>query len=167
MDITPESRKRIKKMKVKGVVIEDFVNYKLPAMFIAFPTCTWKCGKQYCQNCQLAKEKDININIENLVEQYCDNPITEAMVCGGLEPFDLWDDLYKLIKVFRKNSKDTIIIYTGYTEEELSSKIQILKNVPNLIIKFGRFIPDQPHHKDELIGVELASPNQYAKVISK
>jgi len=32
----------------------------------------------------------------------------------------------------------------------------------NIIIKFGRFIPDQKSHMDETLGVELASPNQYA-----
>jgi hypothetical protein len=32
----------------------------------------------------------------------------------------------------------------------------------NLIFKFGRFIPDRPHRFDEVLGVELASDNQFA-----
>ena len=33
----------------------------------------------------------------------------------------------------------------------------------NIIIKFGRFIPNQPSIYDEILGVTLASNNQYAK----
>ena len=32
----------------------------------------------------------------------------------------------------------------------------------NIIIKFGRFIPDQKSTFDSVLGVELASQNQYA-----
>ena len=66
----------------------------------------------------------------------------------------------------------------GYTEEEISameymidnikhSFLDILKVYENVVIKFGRFIPNQDKHYDDLLGVELASPNQYAKVISE
>ena len=41
-----------------------------------------------------------------------------------------------------------------------------LKQYDNIIIKFGRFIPNQEKHYDEVLGVELASPNQYARRIS-
>ena len=45
-------------MKIKGIIAEDFVNYKKPSMFIGFPTCTWKCEKEcgieMCQNKGLA-----------------------------------------------------------------------------------------------------------------
>ena len=37
-----------------------------------------------------------------------------------------------------------------------------LSKFANVIIKFGRFIPNQKPHFDEVLGVELASPNQYA-----
>ena len=30
-------------MKVRGIEIEDFINYKSPSMFIAIGTCDWKC----------------------------------------------------------------------------------------------------------------------------
>ena len=36
----------------------------------------------------------------------------------------------------------------------------------NIIIKFGRFIPNREPHFDEVLGVNLASNNQYAKRIS-
>ena len=34
-------------MKIKGLISEDFVNYKKPAMTIMFPYCTFKCGTDY------------------------------------------------------------------------------------------------------------------------
>ena len=62
--------------------------------------------------------------------------------------------------------KDEIVIYTGYTEEEAEKFItQHLTTFSPLIIKYGRFIPDQEKHFDETLGVYLASNNQYAKVI--
>ena len=32
-----------------------------------------------------------------------------------------------------------------------------------IAIKYGRFIPNQETHFDSMLGVTLASPNQYAK----
>ena len=42
----------------------------------------------------------------------------------------------------------------------------IYLNFRNIIVKFGRFIPDQESHYDEVLGVNLASNNQYAKKLS-
>ena len=93
-----------------------------------------------------------------------DNPITEAIVCGGLEPFDSWEDLKCLIMNLRYYTPDDIVIYTGYREYEVNrEKIDWLDLYGNIIIKFGRFIPDQPGRYDEILGVNLASNNQYAK----
>ena len=37
---------------------------------------------------------------------------------------------------------------------------------PNIIIKFGRFIPNQEGHYDEVLGINLASKNQFGEKIS-
>ena len=157
-------------MVIKGVTAEDFSNYKKPSMFIAFPRCNFKCdrecGVQVCQNSALAKAPDIDIDIDIIVKKYLNNPITKAVVCGGLEPFDSWSDLLLFIEKFREKSQDDIVIYTGYYKEEITDKINILKKHPNIIVKFGRFIPNQGKHYDKILGIELASPNQYAEVIS-
>ena len=157
-------------MKVKNIIFEDFVNYKKPSMLIGFPKCSFKCekecGSQVCQNSKLAKSPDIEISYDNIINRYLKNNISEAIVCGGLEPFDSWRDLLLLINAFRLYVDDDIVIYTGYNKEEIKEKIHQLKQYPNIIIKFGRFIPNQPHHIDEILGVELASPNQYAEKIS-
>ena len=164
-------------MLIKGLVDEDFVNYKKPSMYIAFPNCSFKCDKEagcaICQNSQLANEPSIEFNVNQMVERYINNPITSAIVCGGLEPLDSWDDLLALIINLRYYTNDDIVIYTGYTEEELESTyinanliLETLSLYENIIIKFGRFIPNQEKHYDETLGVELASPNQYARRIS-
>lgn len=157
-------------MIIKDIICEDFVNYKDPSMFIIFPSCTFKCdienGCQYCQNWSLVKEPNIEISIPSIIDKYINNPITSAVVCGGLEPFDSWDDLYELIKTLRESSQDDFIIYTGYYKEEIADKIHILSGFKNIIIKFGRFRPDETPHYDGILGVDLASDNQYAERIS-
>ena len=80
-------------MKIKGLITEDFVNYKKVSMTIIFPYCTFKCGEDYCQNSPLAKSTIIEISIDDLVNKYINNPITEAIVMQLLEPFDSWSDL--------------------------------------------------------------------------
>lgn len=164
-------------MLIKGLNDEDFVNYKKPSMYIAFPNCDFKCdyeaGCSVCQNSPLIREPNIDIQYHMIVSRYIHNPITKAIVFGGLEPILSYYDMYKLIKEFREVTNDDIVIYTGYTEEELESTyfnahliLEELEEFPNIIIKFGRFIPNQESHYDEVLGVKLASPNQYARRIS-
>lgn len=156
-------------MKLRGLIDEDFINYKEPSMFLIFPNCNFKCdkecGKPICQNSNLIKEPIIEISIENLIIRYINNPISHSLVCGGLEPFDSWTDLYNLCIDFRSCSKDTIVIYTGYKEEEIQHYIKLLSPIGNIIVKFGRFIPNSLHKFDTVLGVELASDNQYSKFI--
>ena len=74
-------------------------------------------------------------------------------------------DLCRLIATFRDGGcNDPFIVYTGYNEDEFDTSW--LRSFPNIIVKYGRFIPQQVSHYDELLGVNLASQNQYAKKIS-
>ena len=154
-------------MKIKGLISEDFVNYKKPAMTIMFPHCNgFKCGAEYCQNSPLVKSKDIEISIQDIAKRYLHNPITEAIVMQGLEPIDSWNDLIELVDCLRRSTNDDIVIYTGYNKEEIINKVCRLSNYKNIIIKYGRYIPNQEKHYDEVLGVYLASSNQYAERIS-
>ena len=157
-------------MILKGIIDEDFVNYRKPSMVLEFPSCNFKCdkecGMQVCQNSKLALAPNINVSIDYLILRYANNPITEAIVMQGLEPFDSLKDLTEFITRFRKCCDDDIVIYTGYKEEEISNLITMfLEGLPNIIIKFGRYIPNQQTHYDDGLGVSLASDNQYAKRI--
>lgn len=157
-------------MKIKGIVMEDFSNYKLPSMFIIFPMCDWKCDreceKRVCQNGSLAKAPIKDVDVDVLIEKYLSNPISKAVVCGGLEPFDSWSELLLFIGKFRAKSNDDIVIYTGYYKEEIEDEIDWLKKYDNIVVKFGRFIPGHKKHYDEILGIKLASDNQYAEAIS-
>ncbi len=157
-------------MIIKQLIDEDFSNYKIPSMFIAFSHCSFKCdreyGQQICQNSMLAKSPGIKIAVEKVIDRYIGNTLTSALVIGGLEPFDDYKELYELVLKFRKKSDDDIVIYTGYYKKEIESKIKELSSFKNIVIKFGRYIPNQKKHYDEVLGIVLASDNQYAERIS-
>lgn len=155
-------------MRIKRFIDEDFVQYKKPVMFIGTCFCNWKCcteqnlDKTFCQNSSLAKSPILEVDNEVLIERYLDNPITKAIVFGGLEPFEQFKEIYDFINDFREESEDEVVIYTGYNLEEIKDKIMELKDFENVIIKFGRYIPNDENKFDEILGVKLASKNQYA-----
>lgn len=156
-------------MILKQIIDEDFTNYQIPSLFIAFPSCSFKCEKECgvacCQNSNLTKSPNIDYAINKLVSRYINNIYTNAIVCGWLEPFDSWNDLLELITELRKKTMDDIVIYTGYNKQEIANKIAVLLPFKNIIIKFGRYIPNQNSHYDVTLGVILQSPNQYAERI--
>lgn len=147
----------------------DFVNYKQPSLYVIMPYCSFKCdyecGREVCQNSSLVYQDHHDISNERLTALFDANPITKAIVFAGLEPFDT-NGFESFIDYFRKTHNDTIVIYTGYTENEIHEWEPWIYKYSNIIIKFGRFIPDQEPHYDEVLGVTLASPNQYAKEIN-
>ena len=127
-------------MIIKQLLDEDFVNYKKPSMFIGFPVCSWKCeiecGERVCQNSSLANSPNIDISIDSICKRYIENDITQAIVCGGLEPFDSWSDLFSLIKTIRQATDDDIVIFTGYYKGEIQEYIDLLRQYKNIIVKF-------------------------------
>ena len=128
----------------------------------------WKCLKELnldismCQNSQIAQQKNIEVSIESIINRYLNNPITQAVVIGGLEPMLQFEEVLEFIKQFRQCTNDDIVIYTGYYPEEIQDKIEQLKQYKNIIIKFGRYIPSRKKRFDEVLGVWLASDNQFA-----
>jgi hypothetical protein len=155
-------------MIVKEIRDEDFTSYKKPSMVIGFPNCSWKCGKGLCQNSSLAQTPNIEVHVDTLVNRYMNNPITHAVICAGLEPFDDFEDLFRFIFNLRvKGCNDEVVIYTGYYKNEIPEEhLKRLQTIPNIIIKWGRFIHGQQSHFDKILGISLASDNQYAEVIS-
>lgn len=172
-------------MIVKDVIETDYVNYKKPSLFIGMPTCTFKCMTECrlaeCQNSKIANQPNIEIGAEKLIKDYyLDNDLTKAVVFGGLEPLDSIDDLVMFIYIFRSlDINDDIVIYTGYTEDEVLNMNDVLtrllfantlndpdfNQLNNLIIKFDRYKPLLKSRYDKILGVELISENQYAKYL--
>lgn len=159
-------------MKLKGIIDCDFTNYKEPVLTLEFPYCDFKCDKlngcKVCQNSPLIYESDIEISFKKIWEMYNENPLTKGFCLQGLEPLDSIQDVLNFIRYIRGNNHcyDPIIIYTGYNKEEVTKFIYNITDFDNIIIKWGRFIlGDEPHY-DKILGVKLASNNQYAERIS-
>ena len=157
-------------MKIKGIIDCDIINYKKISMTIMMPICRnfkcdKECGRQVCQNSELASAPLIALDDIEIIKMYLKNPLTEAIVFQGLEPFDSWEDLARLIDTFRTYTQDDIVIYTGYTKEELEQTyyLNFLKKYDKIIIKYGRYIPNKQNRYDKVLGVWLASDNQYAE----
>lgn len=152
-------------MKLLGIIFEDFINYRKPAMILEFPYCDLKCDKEcgiaVCQNSPLLKEVVLDVDISEIITNYIQNPISKAIIMQGMEPMLSFEEMVEFIAAFREKSEDDIIIFTGYREEEISDKIDILKKFKNIYIKYGRFIPNRPKIHNDLLGIELASDNQY------
>lgn len=90
-------------MRVKGVVSEDFVNYKRPSLFINTCYCDFKCCTEagldfgVCQNAPLSRSPTLDIPDKQIYRYYADNPITKAVVVGGMEPMLQINELAPLI----------------------------------------------------------------------
>lgn len=158
---------------LRDVVVEDFCNYKLPSMFLISSYCDWKCCREanidesVCQNHGLISGTIKQFSYESLYQAYIDNNITKAIVIGGLEPFLQFEEILGLISYFReKGCMDVFVIYTGYYFSEIPEQIEKLRKMSNIIVKYGRYIPDKSSRYDEVLGITLASNNQYAEKIS-
>lgn len=163
-------------MRIKTLVDEDFVNYKKPSMFIGTISCGGKCCIEanipltVCQNDGWRSCAALTMNDADIIERYINNGITSAIVFGGLEPFEQFNELYVFLSRLRNYPyycMDDVVIYTGYNKDEIADKIEKLSEFENIIVKFGRFVPDSDSVYDELLGITLASKNQYAERISQ
>ncbi len=161
-------------MRIKTIIDEDFVNYKQPVMYIGTAQCNGKCCLEagiplsVCQNDGWHESATIEMADDKIIQRYLSNDITKAICFAGLEPFEQFDEMAVFIKKLRNDyhCNDTVIIYTGFYKNEVLSQIQELQKFKNIIIKFGRYVPDKERHFDEILGVYLASNNQYAEVVS-
>lgn len=159
-------------MRVTKIIDEDFNNYRKPAMFIGTIQCGGKCCIEagiplcVCHNDQWRNSNIQNIDNIDIIKKYMNNKLTNAIVFGGLEPFEQFDEMKSLVNEFRKVTNDDIVIYTGYNNDEVKDMVNELKEYSNIIIKFGRYLPDDESRFDEVLGVTLASHNQYGEKVS-
>ena len=75
---------------------------------------------------------------------------------------DSIDGVLTMARYFRAHTRDDIVVYTGYTHLECASKLGPFRELENMIFKFGRYQPGDRPHVDRVLGVPLASDNQYA-----
>jgi hypothetical protein len=161
-------------MRVKAIVDEDFTNYKKAAMFIGTISCAGKCCAEagiplsVCQNDGWRSCAPIEVDDYSLCVRYLNNGITNAIVFGGLEPFEQFLELKRFIHTLRIicNCSDYVVIYTGYYPQEIERELRELSVYKNIVVKFGRFKPNDKPRDDDILGVTLSSSNQYAEKIS-
>lgn len=141
-------------------------------MFIGTCFCDFKCCTEsnisptVCQNNSLNNEPIYEIDDAVIIKNYIQNPISKAVVFGGLEPIKQFAELLSFCRSLRMYTQNPIIIYTGYYPDEIENELRQLKKLSNIIIKFGRFLPNQSAHFDPVLGIDLISPNQWAEKIS-
>lgn len=156
-------------MLVTEITDNDTRFYKKPSLYVATAKCSFKCdrecGEPICSEYSKAGVRGIHYTPKQILNKYISSLHAEALVFGGMEPFDSAIDLYLCIKEFRAAYQNVpIIIWSGYTPDELNELgfLTPLLQFPNIIIKFGRYVPDDKPHYDQLLGVRLASRNQRA-----
>lgn len=160
-------------MRLVNLIEESFTEYKKPHMLLGFPSCSFKCDREYgnkiCQNSELARAEKIEIPVEDVVARYLSNDITKAIVLAGLEPFDSYHDVLSLLEELRSKNGcyDDVVIYTGYKPEELRDRFEKLAYYKNVLVKFGRFVPGDKPHYDDALGIWLASDNQFARWVNE
>jgi len=158
-------------IKLSGVKEENFNDYKKVGMHLAFPYCDFKCLREQNLDISICLNSDLEgknklYAVDELINTYRNNILTDCIIMGGLEPLDSFEDIVYFISEFRKESDDDVVIYTGYNEDEIEEKIEQLAKFKNIIVKFGRFVFNDEDKYDEVLGITLASKNQYAKKIS-
>ena len=158
-------------MRIRALIEENFQDYKKCSMLIGTAYCDWKCckecGEDLCQNIPLAQSPIIEMSNEVIAEKYLKNELSSAIIFGGLEPMDQFDEMIACIATLRRHTDDDIVIYTGYNADEIIGKTRYLADTfKNIIIKYGRFVPHDTPRYDNVLGIVLASQNQYAERIS-
>lgn len=161
-------------MRIKTIVDEDFTNYKKASMFIGTISCGGKCCIEagiplsVCQNDGWRSCAPIAMSDRQICMRYMANPLTNAIVIGGLEPFEQAKEVRKLVWMLRNifMCDDDVVIYTGYTPDEIEEEVKLLSEFKNIIIKYGRYVPNAKTRYDDVLGVNLVSDNQYAVKIS-
>lgn len=157
-------------MRVRGRITEDFTNYKRPGLYVPCCYCDFKCchdcaaDKSMCQNSMAAEVPITEIDDNDIMQAYSNSLIAKAVIFGGFEPFWQIDEIEQLLKKFRAEGIHApFVIYTGYTECEVMHLAARLFPYGDIIIKYGRYRPNEKEHMDDVLGVRLASNNQYAK----
>ena len=155
-------------IQVRNIKFEDNDGYTIPCMVLDMPYCNPKYNNSndVCDTYPYSNDILININIDNIIYNYNNNPNTKAIIFQGLEPFyrdmdvfdiskknpngfiDNFSDILYAIKLLRVDYKcnDSIIIHTGYTRDTCSSKgfLKQLQEYNNITITYGKYVSSKP-----------------------
>lgn len=161
-------------MKTKGIYYDKGTLYKKPSMVITASRCSGKCfaghediKEDICPDIKYFFERTEDIRDDKIVVAYTEDKRYKALVFAGLEPFDSFSEMLRLIKIFRgAGIEDDIVIYTGYEAEEIWSLLSMLSEISNVIVKLGRHLPNVKPGADPVLGVVLDSENQHGELLN-
>ncbi len=132
-------------IRIAGIVEESIVDGPGIRFVIFTQGCPHKCLG--CHNAHTHSDSGgYDIFIEDIVMQVRKNPLLDGVTLSGGEPFCQAKNLFKLVtrlKMFNYN----ILVYSGYTVEELLEKSKEDKNIKNLLYSVDTLI-DGPFRQD-------------------
>jgi len=152
-------------MRLKQIIDESFGDFKQCSMLLVADKCTFKC--EGCQNKHLMLLETQEFPDEEILERFLNNPISEAIVIGGLEPFEQLSEVVHFIsKATEMKLSVPIVVYTGFDMEDYdlywSGFEPAAKSYDGpVIVKFGRYIQGSKPYFNKDLGVTLISDNQY------
>ena len=121
--------------------IERAVNY-VTALGPGKRLCVWVNGcSRRCIGCVSQRLQRIDESTEVDIDEYFfgyNLTAIDGVTISGGEPFDQCKELNRLVKYFKKHGIEDILVYTGFTIEELRRRCdkdvdEILKNISVLI----------------------------------
>lgn len=147
--------------------VEVFQDYKKSAILFSTCYCNWKCcheagiPESVCQNQKVAQQREVYLPFESVLKKV-NQSFTDAVIFGGLEPMLQADEVVQCIQYLRQHGvKKDIVVYTGYYVEEIDEETLAYLAMNDVILKCGRYIPDRKPKFDAVLGITLASDNQY------
>lgn len=150
---------------INGIVKESVVD----GPGLRYTIFTQGC-KHNCDDCHNPQTHDLNggyeKSIQDIVLDVTSNPMLDGITFSGGEPLLHYNELFELSQRLKfMKPKLNIILYTGFTYEELLNRMKVIKHIKEFIemcdfIVDGRFIKNQ--QSDGLKFKGSANQNVYA-----
>lgn len=98
----------------------------------------WTIGcRHHCTNCsnpELWKTNEKkNIDVSKIINCIKNVPDADGVTITGGDPFEQPDELFQLVKELKELGYEDILVYSGYTYEELKCKGQIFNDILDII----------------------------------
>ena len=126
------------KLRVAGLIEESIVDGPGIRFVIFMQGCPHNC-----YGCHNPDTHDPNggydMSIDEIVTKISNNPLIDGVTISGGEPFWQADKLIKLVYKL-KEMKYNILVYSGYTFEELVEKAKKDQNIKNLLLTIDTLI---------------------------
>ena len=138
------------KIKIASIIAESIVDGPGLRLVVFTQGCYHKCP-----GCHNPDTHDPNkgklVDIEDILDKICNNPLLDGVTFSGGEPFLQADALGTLgIKIKEKRPELNIITYTGYTFEELQDYVNRTQSLSYLkLLRVTDFLIDGKFEEDK------------------